>query len=218
MTPSSDALMPAPIASAPRTAIRIGVILAAWFAVIVWAGVAGVFVSGPARPPLPLLAALVIPPALFALAYNTTRRVRAWALNLDLRVLTAIEAWRVIGGVFLAFYAYDLLPGIFAWPAGIGDMAVGVAAVFVLRAMLRGAPNWRHSVLWLNIAGLVDFVGAIGTGALMSNSALGLLNDGSPRIELGELPLSLIPAFAVPFWIILHMISLLQLARLRRGV
>jgi hypothetical protein len=55
---------------------------------------------------------------------------------------------------------------------------------------------------------------------LSSNSSLGLLADGRSYVSLGELPLSLVPTFAVPLWIIFHMISLLQLRRMAtaRGV
>jgi len=92
----------------------------------------------------------------------------------------------VIGAMFLALYAFGLLPGLFAWPAGLGDAAVGLAAPFVLLAMLRGAPNWPRRVAWLNIAGLVDFAGAIGTGVLTSNSSLGVLADGAPHAKPGR--------------------------------
>jgi hypothetical protein len=197
--------------SAIGTGWIVAAIVAAWFAVIVVLGAAEIFVAGPAGAPLPLFAAIVVPPILFAIAYAASPGVREFALGLDLRVLTAMQAWRVIGLVFLAFYAFDMLPGIFAWPAGLGDAAVAIGAIVALGAMLRQAPHWRRSVFWLNIAGLVDFVVAIATGVLTSNTAIGILNDGSPRIELGALPMSLIPTFAVPFWIILHTISLLQL-------
>jgi hypothetical protein len=186
-------------------------VVAMWFAAIVAIGAADIFVAGAAAPPLPLFVAIVLPPVIFAIGYARSAGVRAFALGLDLRVLTAMQAWRVIGLVFLAFYAFDMLPGIFAWPAGLGDAAVAVGAIAALGAMLRQAPGWRRGVFWLNIAGLVDFVVAIATGVLTSNTAIGIFNDGAPRIELGALPMSLIPTFAVPFWIILHMISLLQL-------
>ncbi len=203
--------LPAP--SAVGAGWIVAAILAVWFAAIVVLGAAGAFVAGPATPPLAVFAAIVVPPALFALALAGSGGVRAWAQSLDLRVLTAMQAWRVIGLVFLALYAFGMLPGLFAWPAGIGDAAVGAGAVVVLAAMLRDAPGWRRSVFWLNIAGLVDFAVAIATGVLTSNSAIGIFNDGSPRIELGALPMSLIPTFAVPLWIILHILSLRQLAR-----
>jgi hypothetical protein len=186
-------------------------LIGAWFVLSVVAGRQSVFIAGPSQPPLPLLVAVLGPPALFALAYRLSRRVRDFALGIDLRLLTAVQTWRVLGGVFLFLYGLGLLPGLFAWPAGLGDMIVGVAAVFVLYAMMVGTPTWRRRVLWLNVAGLIDFVGAVGTGVLTSNSTLGVFAPAAPRIDMGALPLSLIPTFAVPLWIIVHLISLLQL-------
>jgi hypothetical protein len=45
--------------------------------------------------------------------------------------------------------------------------------------------------------------------------ALILMADGATRASLGTLPLSLVPTFAVPLWIIFHVISLLQVRRAR---
>jgi hypothetical protein len=191
----------------------LAVVLAAWFLLVLAAGVAGAFESGPSRPPLAVLVAGAGPPLIFAVVYRASRRFRDFVLAMDLRLLTAIQSWRVIGVMFLAFYAFGLLPGLFAWPAGVGDVAVGLAAPFVLLAMLRRSPTWRRQVLWLNVAGLLDFAGAIGTGVLSSNNSIGLVADAATRVSLGSLPLSLIPTFAVPLWTIFHIVSLLQLAR-----
>jgi hypothetical protein len=188
--------------------------LGAWFLIVLVAGSRGVFVTPPSEPPLPVLAAILVPLALFAILYRWSTRFRAFVLGLDLRVLTAVQAWRVLGAMFLALYAFDLLPGLFAWPAGVGDAAVGVGAVFALRAMLHDTPNWRRGVWWLNIAGLLDFVGAVGTGVLTSTTALGFFASDAPRASLAALPLSLVPTFAVPLWIMFHAISLLQLRRI----
>jgi hypothetical protein len=182
-----------------------------WFALVVVAGALGVFAAGPTRPPLAMLLAIAGPLALFALGYRRSRPFRAFALGIDPRLLTAIQSWRVLGGVFLFLHAFGLLPGLFAWPAGLGDLAVGVAAVFVLHAMIRHAPGWPRHLWWLNVGGLLDFAVAIGTGVLTSNSALGVLAPSVPGADLGALPLSLIPTFAVPLWAIAHLISLLQL-------
>jgi hypothetical protein len=187
--------------------------LGVWFLIVLVAGSRGVFVTPPSRPPLPVLLAILAPLLLFAMVYRWSPRFRAFALGLDLRTLTALQAWRVLGAMFLALYAFDLLPGLFAWPAGIGDVAVGVGAVFVLRAMLHDAPNWRRRVWWLNVGGLLDFVGAVGTGILTSTTAFGSFASDAPRASLGALPLSLVPTFAVPLWIMFHAISLLQLRR-----
>jgi hypothetical protein len=87
--------------------------------------------------------------------------------------------------------------------------------VFVLLAMIDGHPNWRRRVLWLNLAGLLDFGGAITTGVLTSNSSLGFFAPATPMASMGLLPLSLIPTFAVPLWTIIHFASLLQLRQAR---
>src|SRR5262247_3625269 len=178
------------------------VILVAWFLLVLGAGYAGAFESGPTRPPLAVLVAFVGPPLIFAALCRASRGLRDFVLAIDLRLLTAVQSWRVVGVMFLAFYAFGLLPGLFAWPAGIGDLAVGLAAPFVLLAMLRQRPTWGRQVAWLNIAGLVDFVGAIATGALSSNSSIGIVADATARVSMGSLPLSLIPTFAVPLWTI----------------
>jgi hypothetical protein len=200
---------------AARSRIALAATLGLWLAAVVAGGAFAAFEAAAGQPPLGVMLAIAVPPLLFALLYRLRPGFRAFALGIDLRWLTAIQAWRVIGVMFLALYAFGLLPGLFAWPAGLGDAAVGVAAPFVLLAILRGAPGWRRQVFWLNIAGLIDFAAAIGTGVLASNSSLGLLADGRAYVSLGELPLSLVPTFAVPLWIIFHLISLLQL---RRGV
>jgi hypothetical protein len=208
---------PPPAAEASKGARRTLIVaaLAIWFAAVLVLAAAGAFAGSPTQPPLGILLAIVVPLLLFALLYRLSRRFRDFAFAIDLCWLTAVQAWRVIGVMFLALYAFGLLPGLFAWPAGLGDAAVGVAAPFVLLAMLRDAPNWQRRVFWLNVGGLVDFAGAIGTGVLTSNSALGFFSNGAPRVDLGDLPLTLVPAFAVPLWIIFHVISLLQLRQRR---
>jgi len=184
-------------------------VVGVWFAVILAANLAGAFEPDPVNPPLALAAALVLPVATFAIAYRLSARVRTFALGLDLGLLTAIQSWRVLGGMFLVLYAYGMLPGAFAWPAGVGDVAVGLAAPF--------AAGWYRNVLWLNIAGLLDFVGAVGMGLLTSSSALGVLDVAVRSDLMTSLPVALIPTFAVPFFIVLHVISLIQLAHIKAG-
>jgi hypothetical protein len=204
----------------PALVILVVLTVAAWLLAVVLGGVAGTFESGPSQPPWPILAALAAPLGIFGLAYALSQRFRDFVLSLDLRMLTAAQSWRVIGAMFIFLWAFDLRPALFAFPAGLGDVAVGIAAVFVLRAMIDEAPGWRRKVLLLNLGGLLDFVGAFATGILTSNSSLGLLAGGKAEqwAPMDSMPLSLIPTFAVPLWIILHLISLLQLRELGRKV
>jgi hypothetical protein len=137
--------------------------------------------------------------------------VRTLSLSLDLRLLTAMQAWRVVGAMFLVLMSFGLLPGTFAWPAGIGDLIVGAYAPFVVLAISRRTPGWHTHVVLLNVLGLLDFVGAIGGGVLSGRSPIGILRGDVTTDMMQELPLSMIPTFAVPFWIVLHIISLIKL-------
>ena len=188
-------------------------ILALWFAGTLAALAAGAFEQGPSEAPLPIMAAVALPVLVFALAYRGSARIRDFALGLDLRFLTALQGWRVIGGVFLMLYFYDMLPGMFAWPAGLGDVAVGLAAPFVVLAMVTGTPGWRRGVLALNVAGLVDFAVALSSGLLTSPTSFGILAGDIDTSIVMTIPLGLIPAFGVPFFILMHLISLIQLRR-----
>jgi hypothetical protein len=192
----------------------VALVLGGWFLLVLGATLSGWFQAGPGQQPLGVLFAVTLPAALFAVAYRSSARFRAFTLGVDLRLITALQSWRVIGGGFLALYSFGLLPALFAYPAAIGDLAVGIAAPFLAGHIVRGTPGWQRRLAWFNVFGLLDFVVAVGTGVLTSRSALGIL--AGPRAaqfaDFGALPLSLVPTFLVPAYIILHAAALLQLA------
>jgi hypothetical protein len=198
--------------------------LPVWFVVMAWAAlslllnVLGVFTAHPDQPPLALLIAIIGPPIVFLIAYAFSANVRTRSLRLDLRLLTAMQGWRVIGAMFLILMSFGLLPGTFAWPAGIGDLIVGAYAPFVVLAIARRTPGWHTHVVLLNVLGLLDFVGAIGGGVLSGSSPIGILRGDVTTDILLELPLSMIPTFAVPCWIVLHIISLIKLRHVQAAV
>ena len=88
-------------------------------------------------PPLALLIGLLAPLSLFLVGYLAIQPLREFVLSVDLRLIVGIQAWRWAGFGFLTLYTYRVLPGVFAWPAGLGDMAIGVTAPLVLAALLR---------------------------------------------------------------------------------
>jgi hypothetical protein len=81
----------------------------------------------------------------------------------------------------------------------------------VVLAISRRTPGWHKHVVLLNVLGLLDFVGAIAGGVLSGRSPIGILRGNVTTDIMQELPLSLIPTFAVPFWIVLHILSLIKL-------
>jgi hypothetical protein len=218
MLSSAEARLPNPPARA-SSALSLAVVLAVWFLSVLGGGLSGWFVSAPTQPPLAILLSISLPPLVFALLYQTSERFAAFSLNLDLRLITSLQSLRVIGAMFLVLYTFGLLPGLFAFPAGLGDLAVGLAAPFLALRIARDAAGWQRQTYWFNVLGLLDFVVAVGTGVLTSDTSLGIFADHTlpARANLAAFPLSLVPTFLVPLYIILHTIALLQLAHIRRS-
>jgi len=188
----------------------------AWLALVLVLGARGVFTAPVGAPPLALLIGLLAPLSLFLLGYWTLPPLREFVLSADLRVIVGIQAWRWAGFGFLTLYAYKVLPGIFAWPAGLGDMAIGVTAPFVLAALLRrpGFAADRSFVAW-NLSGILDLTVAVSIGALVPLLAPHLFATVSTA-PMARLPLVLVPAFLVPTFLMLHLTALFQARRLGR--
>jgi hypothetical protein len=122
------------------------------------------------------------------------------------------HSFRAAGGVaFLITMALGHLPALFALPAGLGDIAAGIAAPLVARRLARG--TGRRAALWFNAYGLTDLVVALTLGGL---TGFELINVTPPGAPISELPLALIPTAAVPLLIALHITSVSALLRTRR--
>ena len=130
-------------------------------------------------------------------------------LNPDQRLTVGLQAWRFAGLGFIALTTYKVLPGVFAWPAGLGDIAIGATAPLLAVAIARnpGVVSSRLFVTW-NLLGMLDLVVAVGTGTLVSWFGIGA--DNASIGPMAQLPLLLIPAFLVPIFVILHIAALLQ--------
>jgi hypothetical protein len=187
----------------------VAVVLAIWFGLVFMLGASGAFVRAPGMPPLPILVGVMAPLIVFFLMLVASPTFRNFVLSFDLPLITAIQAWRFAGFGFLALYAHEVLPGLFAWPAGIGDIAIGLTAPWMAFALVR-KPSFASSrsfIVW-NLLGILDLVVAIGTGALGSMLALGVTTA-----PMARLPLVLIPAYFVPLFVMLHLATLFQVRR-----
>ncbi len=92
-------------------------ILAIWFALALLLNVVGTFEARADQVPMAFGLSVVGPPILFGLLYQYSDGFRSSVLALDLKLLTAIQAWRFAGIMFLVLYFYNMLPATFAWPA-----------------------------------------------------------------------------------------------------
>jgi hypothetical protein len=191
-------------------------VLVAWFFVAVWLGLSGALAGAPAgRPPAGLGAAIGIPLLVFALDARFGGPLSRAFARIELPALTALQTFRVGGVFFLIAYAQGALPAGFALPAGIGDIAIGIAAPFVAAALAsRRRSALAVAAIW-NVLGLVDLVTAVAAGVTHSSSAFGIFAGAVTTDRLARYPFSLIPTFLVPVAVILHGFSLRALARAR---
>jgi len=192
----------------------VAVVLVIWLALVFLLGADRAFVRPPGALPLPILLGVTVPIVAFLAAFWVLRAFRDFVLAVDLRLVTAIQAWRFAGLGFLALYAHGVLPGLFAWPAGLGDIAIGVTAPWVALTLIR-RPSFAAGQLFMvwNLLGILDLVVAVSTGALSSGLAVGVTGEVTTA-PMARLPLVLIPAYLVPLFVMLHLASLLQARRL----
>jgi len=186
-------------------------VLAAWLALVVFLGLHGTFTNPPGMPPLPILLAVVVPVVVFVIAFQFSKSFRQLVLTFDPRLAAGMQAWRFAGLGFLALYANGVLPGAFAWPAGIGDIAVGITAPWVMLALIQrpGFATGKLFVLW-NWFGMLDLIVAVGSGGLNSLFARGVTGEITTR-PMTQMPLVLIPAYFVPIFFALHLAVLFQM-------
>jgi hypothetical protein len=121
------------------------------------------------------------------------------------------HTFRVAGVAFLLTMALGHLPALFALPAGLGDIATGIATPLVVRRLARG--TGRRAALWLNLFGAGDLLVALTLGALVGFQLINVTPSGTP---ISGLPLVLIPTVEVPLLLALHITSLSALVRARR--
>jgi hypothetical protein len=186
----------------------VSILLALWFALVIALGLNGAFTRPLGEAPRGIALGVSVPVVVFLLAYATLPGFQTFVRHVDLSLATAVQSWRFAGFGFLALYKYNVLPGSFAWPAGLGDIAIGLTAPWVAMALIR-RPEFAASrtfVIW-NLLGILDLIVAVGSGG--ANSFFASPGEVSTR-PMSELPLVLIPAFAVPLFLMLHITSLIQ--------
>ena len=195
---------------AAALAAGFGGLWAAWIAASAVLAATGAYRpgSGANRPWIAVAAAGVLAVTVAAAATPAARRVLTGTRALAW--LTAPQALRVVGISFILAMMLGKLPAAFALPAGLGDIAVGIAAPRVAARLARGD---RRGALWFNVLGIADLVIAVTLGFLggLGPDRLGLTPSTA---DLGLLPLALIPSTAVPLALALHVTALARLRRL----
>jgi hypothetical protein len=96
------------------------------------------------------------------------------------------------------------LPALFAVPAGVGDIAVGMATPWVARRIREGSQ--AKLLVWFTLLGIADLVSALTLGAL--TGFLQIVHVNPPATLNADLPLAIIPTVGVPLLLAMHLTSL----------
>ena len=178
-----------------------------WLIAAAALGAAGVFQL--LRPPAPqvILISLTL---LTLLAATVIAPLRRWTATVDPRVLVVLHLTRVLaGGYFLVLYRRGELPYAFAVPGGVGDIVVGLLALWLLVAVTPSTARGRRLYTVWNVLGLIDILFVVATASRIA------LADPGTLAPLLYLPLSVLPTWLVPLIIASHVILGVRLARPR---
>jgi hypothetical protein len=187
----------------------VAVLVGAWFALALSASALGVFKNNSDSLALSVGIAALAPIVLFLFWFTTSAGFRQYLRTLNPRTLTMAQSWRVNGLVFLILGTLGILPWLFALPAGLGDMAIGITAPWVAEKWIAGkfadAEHKKSYISW-QILGILDLVTAVTLGTTAR-----LIDPSGPGMgAMTVLPLSLVPTFIVPLLFIVHVISIAQ--------
>jgi hypothetical protein len=181
-----------------------------WFTASALIGSHGWYDTGPGQAPwMPLAAAAFLGTLLALSRIPVVARAMA-APGMGSRLILP-HTFRVAGVFFLLYLAFGHLPALFALPAGLGDIATGLAAPLAAYQLARG--TGRRAAVWFNLFGITDLAVALTLGAL---TGYGLLHVTPSTAALSELPLVLVPTVGVPLMLALHLTSLFSLSRAPR--
>jgi hypothetical protein len=194
-----------------RTGLRIAIGFLLFGAVMSWVCLSGL----PGR--LGPVGNLIVPAAWILPSFLLYLR-RDWFLDrpLSQRWLIGLQIFRAIGGVFLVEMTRGNIPGVFAYPAGIGDILVALVAFGVL-VRYAGADRIPGGTVFAVIAfGVLDFLSAFFFGFGSSETPVQLFFPDVPNRTI-TFPTGMIPLFLVPYAIFFHTLSALNYARFERG-
>jgi hypothetical protein len=151
----------------------------------------------PPRVPLALFATLLV-----GYLFLLSRSFRGIIAGIPQHWLIGIQTVRILGVVFLIRYFQGELPGVFAIPAGVGDILTGILAPLVAYWWYVAKPYARGAAIAWNLFGMADLVNAVVIGAATGGGAGGIV-----------FPIVLIPIYAVPRLFLTHSYSLIGILR-----
>ena len=192
-----------------RTSLLIAVVLFGWFTAVLWVSSTGLFSTNPAFLPNIVFGFLVLFELLRRFYFSKTMEKIVSAAPVVW--LMGIQTYRIVGIGFFTLYGAGLLPAEFAYPAGIGDILVGVTApLAAVLYYLKKSYARKIAIIW-NIVGIADLVLALAIGFLAfprPTQFLPILPTSVSTEVMSLFPMAIITLFAVPLALMVHLVCL----------
>jgi len=193
--------------------IRIGALLGIWFLAITAAAVAGAWLD----PSVPRAVGYLVPALALSLVIWRAGWLQAAVQALSPASIPWLQTLRIGGGLTLfAAWASGVAPWGWVLSAGTGDILVGLGAAAVAALLGTGLAWSRTAAIAWNVFGLVDMAHTMVRGLLSAPGPQQRIFETPPNLVPAVFPFIYLPAFIVPLTILLHILSLQQLARIGR--
>lgn len=190
-----------------KTSIIVATGLVSWYAVVFILGLIGFF--GQTIIFIPFIAfGFVVVFTLLRFLYNHPYILKVFEV-IPLHWLIGVQIFRLMGYGFLSFYFLGLLPAAFAIPTGVGDVIIGLTAPVVAFLLIKGRAK-NLALIW-NYLGIGDLALALTLGVLTYPRPIQLLPSNPSNELIALFPLVMVPLFAVPLSILLHLFTLKRL-------
>lgn len=182
-------------------------VLVAWYGLVYFLGTAG-FWANPTF--LPFIAIGFITLFFWLRFLYKMPLLRNIAGSIPVHWLVAVQVFRFMGIGFLSFYNLGLIPGQFAIPTAWGDVFIGVTAVPVAILLWKRSASWRtkNLAIWWNYLGIADLTMAITLGIMTFPRPFQVLPTQPDNLLIAFYPLVMVPLFAVPLSLLLHLFTL----------
>jgi hypothetical protein len=203
--------MPTSASNRYATGAALSVLVVVWVLVAHSLARAGIYVATSDRVVPWVLVGLLVPILVVAVGMFMWRGAAKLVASIPLPALVAAQVYRVAGVIFVLHWMAGDLPWQFALPAGIGDIATGIVAIPIALRLKRAAAGAARAARFWCLFGIADLVVAVALGGLTSPGRAHLLALSDPNRLITAYPLVMIPTFAVPLALMLHIAVLSRL-------
>ena len=183
--------------------------LIGWYAFVIWAGSIGFFADETLIAPNIVLTFILLAFAIRRIYKSSV--IRSVFDKIPTHWLIAVQIFRLMGYAFLSLFMAGVLPGFFAIPTGLGDVFIGISAPFIAYLVYARKSSIKSLALYWNYLGIADLVMAITLGIVTYSWVYQVVPTEVSSNQIAQFPLIIIPVFAVPLSIILHLFTIRSL-------